>query len=143
LLREGKSERELIRLRVPLIIGIEDERPVELTFTSTWLSTTHHFTYGFRESDEGYRFLVFLIQARNLGPRTVTPVIVEGFEVLADNGYIYSEIDSPTFGLRPGESKVDYLIFEILSSVNPVQLVWNDRSRCRKFVMDLREEYLS
>jgi len=124
-----------IPLDGPSVLEIEGER-VELTLRA-WLSKAHYFSYGRREADENYRFLVFQVRGRNLGRRLVSVRIMDNAEVLVDRGYIYRIATQPCFALRPEEVGVDYAVFEILSTVKPVEVTWEDEGQ--HFVIDLRD----
>jgi len=125
-------------LRIPLgelfFLTVQDE-PIELQI-NVCLSRAHYFAYGLRSADEHYRFLVFKVRGHNVGRRLVTVELMDRSEVLVDKGYVYERITHPCFALRPEESAVDYAIFEILSTVKPVEVTWKTLER--DFVIDLR-----
>ena len=127
-----------IRLGKPFILTIEDE-PIELQVNAC-LSKAHYFDYGLTNADEHYRFLVIRVRAHNLGHRLVSVKLMDRSEVLVDKGYVYERITHPCFALRPEEFRVDYAVFEILSTVKPIQVTWNDRNR--NFLIDLHEAQL-
>jgi len=113
--------------------------PIELQINAC-LSRAHYFLYGLRNADEHYRFLVFKIRGRNVGRRLVTVELMDRAEVLVDKGYIYERLTHPCFALRPEESAVDYAVFEILSTVKPIEVTW--RGLDCTFLIDLRSEEL-
>ena len=127
-----------IPFRIPLgelfILTVEDQ-PIELKI-SACLSRAHYFDYGFTRADEHYRFLILKVRGHNLGCRLVTVELMDRSEVLVDKGYVYENVTHPSFALRPEEFAVDYAVFEILSTVNPVEVTW--RGRARDFLIDLR-----
>lgn len=127
-----------IPLAKPFILTIEDE-PVELQVNAC-LSKAHYFDYGLKNADENYRFLVLRVRAYNLGRRLVHVELMDRSEVLVDKGYVYERITHPCFALRPEEFRVDHAVFEILSTVKPVEVTWNDRGR--NFLIDLHEAQL-
>ena len=128
-------------LRIPLgelfLLTVQGE-PIELQINAC-LSRAHYFSYGLRSADEHYRFLVFKVRGRNVG-RLVTVELMDRAEVLVDKGYIYERVTHPSFALRPEESAVDYAVFEILSTVKPVEVTWKGLEG--DFLMDLRNEEL-
>ena len=125
-------------LRIPLgdlfILTVEDQ-PIELKI-SACLSRAHYFDYGLRNADENYRFLIFKVRGHNLGRRLVTVELMDRAEVLVDKGYVYEREAHPFFALRPEEFAVDYAVFQILSTVKPVEVSWRDLAR--EFLIDLR-----
>jgi len=127
-----------IPLGKPFILTIEDE-PIELQINAC-LSKAHYFDYGLTNADEHYRFLVIRVRAHNLGHRLVSVKLMDRSEVLVDKGYVYERITHPCFALRPEEYRVDYAAFEILDTVKPIQVTWNDRNR--NFLIDLHEAQL-
>ena len=127
-----------IPLGKPFILTVEDE-PIELQVNAC-LSKAHYFDYGLTNADEHYRFLVIRVRAHNLGRRLVSVELMDRSEVLVDKGYVYERITHPCFALRPEEFRVDYAVFEILSTVKPMQVTWNDRER--NFLIDLHEAQL-
>ena len=132
----------VMALRIPLgksfILTVEDQ-PIELQI-SACLTKAHYFDYGLRDADDGYRFLVFKVRGHNLGRRLVSVELMDRSEVLVDKGYVYEKITHPFFALRPEEFAVDHAVFEILSTVKPVEVTWRDHER--DFLIDLREAEL-
>jgi hypothetical protein len=140
-LQSRKATRDVtfqIPLGKPFILTVEDE-PIELQVNAC-LSKAHYFDYGLKNADEHYRFLVLRVRAYNLGRRLVSVELMDRSEVLVDKGYVYERITHPCFALRPEEFRVDYAVFEILSTVKPVLVTWNDRER--NFLIDLHEAQL-
>jgi hypothetical protein len=124
-----------IPLGKAFILTVKDE-PIELQVNAC-VSKAHYFDYGLRNADEHYHFLVFTVRGRNLGRRLVTVELMDQSEVVVDKGYVYGRITHPSYALRPEESKVDYAVFEILSTVKPIELSWTAQGR--DFLIDLRE----
>jgi len=124
--------------RIPLgdlfTLAVEDQ-PIELQICAC-LTKAHYFDYGLRNADEHYRFLVFKVRGHNLGRRLVTVELMDRSEVLVDKGYVYERVTHPSFALRPEEFAVDYAVFEILSTVKPIEVTWRDLRR--DFLIDLR-----
>jgi len=125
-------------IRIPLndifILPVKDQ-PIELQITAC-LSRAHYFDYGLRNADEHYRFLVFKVRGHNVGRRMVPIELMDRSEVLVDKGYVYERVTHPSFALRPEEFAVDYAVFEILSTVKPIEVTWRDLARY--FLIDLR-----
>jgi len=129
-------------LRIPLgelfLLTVQDE-PIEFQINAC-LSRAHYFAYGLRSADEHYRFLVFKVRGHNVGRRLVTVELMDRAEVLVDKSYVYESITHPCFALRPEESAFDYAVFEILSTVKPVEVTW--KSLERDFCINLRDAEL-
>jgi hypothetical protein len=129
-------------LQIPIgksfILTVEDQ-PIELQI-SACLTKAHYFDYGLRNADDHYQFLVFKVRGHNLGRRLVSVELMDQSEVLVDKGYVYGRVTYPVFAVRPEEFAVDYAVFEILSSVHPVEVTWKDRRR--DFLIDLRDAEL-
>jgi len=120
------------------ILGTEGVS-VEVTFTRAYFTSE---TEWYR-ADKGYKLLILEIQVKNIGIKATECLgEVYYFEVTVDKGYIYKD-DSQTIrstSLRPEETKIGYVMFQILEKTNPLEVRFYDRDRDKLFVVDLRGE---
>ncbi len=115
-----------------------DDVPIEYTFTSVWYASE----YGHDKADEGYKFLLLEIQVRNIGIKE-THLFFYRWEVIVDKGYIYEAMtDDLPISLRPEDTKIGHVVFEILATTNPLEVHYfgNAVSTGPTFILDIRNE---
>lgn len=138
------QEGNRVRVGQPFIIKEgADKIPIEITFTAAWFTTAHKW----RTADEGYKFLVIEIRAKNLGIKETVILCVVRWEVTVDKGYVYKHetCDLSCASIRPEETKTGYVLFEILATTTPIEAryygsLWVDDPT---LVLDMRGESIA
>jgi hypothetical protein len=116
-----QQQESVIRMGQPLVLKSGSENiPVEITFTSAWFATKH----SYYTADKGYKLLVLGIRARNIGMKETSFLCGIKWEITVDKGYLYREktCNLTCRSLRPEETKIGYVLFEILATTNPMEI---------------------
>jgi hypothetical protein len=113
----------LIRIGEPFNMKMgSDEVPVQFTFTSARLTLGYDYTWA----DQGYKFLLLSIHARNMGNRETSLFsIFSKWEVTVDKGYVYEAKDTPfslVNSIKPEEEIDSELTFMILTTTSPTEV---------------------
>ena len=107
------EEPKLLEFKKPIVI---DE--VSITFDS--ISFADKINYY--SADDGYKFAVIYISAKNIGyERKFFPLDFYDMKMTVNSGYKYEyhTASEPLFSIRPGDSKTGYVVFEILKETYP------------------------
>jgi len=114
--------------------------PVEIVFVSVWFTLTHEYY----KAVEGNKFLVLMIQAKNIGTEETECFSTARWEVTVDKGQVYPERScnlSATM-VRPEETKTGYVFFEISTTTSPSEVRYYDDNSANDptFTLVLRGE---
>jgi len=117
------QRENVIRLGQPFTLKSGyDDIPVEITFTSAWFAMKHDYY----KADAGYKLLVLTIQVKNVGMKETKTHCIGKLELIVDKGYLYREkhCNLTCRSLRPEEVKTGYVLFEILATTNPTEILY-------------------
>lgn len=109
----------LLEFKKPIVVD-----DISITFDSVRFTNkiNHHI------ADEGYKFVIINITAENIGlEENNFPFYFQDMEIKVNKGYVYTyytgKVISP---LRPEDTEIGYVVFEILNNTYPIELYIND-----------------
>ena len=109
----------LLEFKKPIVVN-----DVSITFDSVRFTNkiTHHI------ADEGYKFVIINMTAENIGlEKKNFPFYFQDMEIKVNKGYVYTYKSGKTISsLRPEDTEIGYVVFEILNNTYPTELCVND-----------------